>query len=343
MMQKRINRLKTKLFLVAILLLLLGPLGVALVNRQVDDRFQPARLPQVSEDETVSTAACIPVVDDEILEGIVADIDVPRNSSNMATLYLADQAARQLPIEIDPQQLDEDDRKRRIESLALIESGEIHSPRDFVYAAFIFQHGDCPQHYRFANHLAQIALDAGYDDARWIYAATLDRYRVSLGELQKFGTQYIWIDGEFVLYPVDPTTTDEERAAYDVPSLSEAMDRSPAGSGGEFVQKRRLASWWLTLIGASFAVLGMLIAVIDPRVNAPLGWMGVAVALMVYILSAWGHYAQVISPDVQESSGGIWNVVNAVMIVTWLIFLALELVHVSRNQTDILADMMKGA
>lgn len=43
------------------------------------------------------------------------------------------------------------------------------------------------------------------------------------GRPQKYGTQYIAIADEWKLYSVDPATTDAERAAWNVPSLSEAL------------------------------------------------------------------------------------------------------------------------
>lgn len=44
------------------------------------------------------------------------------------------------------------------------------------------------------------------------------------GKPQKYGTQYISRDDEpYRLWDVDPTTTDEERAAWNVPPLVEAL------------------------------------------------------------------------------------------------------------------------
>lgn len=104
-----------------------------------------------------------------------------------------------------------------------LEAGRITSAESLYYAAFIFQHGDCPDHYKLANRLAGRALDLGYADARWIFAATLDRYRLSQGQPQRFGTQYVSRDGcTYVLEPVDPKTTDALRARYNVPPLAEA-------------------------------------------------------------------------------------------------------------------------
>jgi hypothetical protein len=43
---------------------------------------------------------------------------------------------------------------------------------------------------------------------------------------QKYGTQYRSVGGRWVLYPVDPATSDEERARWDVPPLAEALRRA---------------------------------------------------------------------------------------------------------------------
>jgi hypothetical protein len=43
---------------------------------------------------------------------------------------------------------------------------------------------------------------------------------------QKYGTQYRSVNGRWVLHEVDPTTTDEERARWDVRPLAEALRRA---------------------------------------------------------------------------------------------------------------------
>jgi hypothetical protein len=56
------------------------------------------------------------------------------------------------------------------------------------------------------------------------------------GKPQRFGTQYFAMGGDLPgLWQVDPATTDEERAEWDVPPLHEALDRA----GGR-VQPARL-------------------------------------------------------------------------------------------------------
>jgi hypothetical protein len=65
-----------------------------------------------------------------------------------------------------------------------------HSGEDYYYAAFIFQHGQKADDYLFAHILATEAVALGYSRAKWISAATLDRYLQQIGQKQVFGTQY---------------------------------------------------------------------------------------------------------------------------------------------------------
>ncbi|GGO29682.1 hypothetical protein [Deinococcus humi] len=153
-------------------------------------------------------------------------------SAQMADIFASDQAARSGPGAIDWETVAREDRERREQTLKLLQSGRLSTPADFVGAAFLFQHGDCPAAYELASKLAAQAIAAGerpgsspHPIARWIYAATYDRWQRSLGQPQKYGTQYLRV-GEgcnYRLEPYDPATTDAERAAYGVPPLEEAL------------------------------------------------------------------------------------------------------------------------
>jgi len=149
----------------------------------------------------------------------------PEVTERLKELFAADQAARQAD-SIDWERLSEEDRQRRVEVLGYLTHGRLIAPESLYYAAFIFQHGNCPDHYQLAHQLAERALDGGFDQARWIFAATLDRYLLSIGQPQKYGTQFlVQEDGQWVLQPYDPSTTDEERARYNVPRLGEQLRR----------------------------------------------------------------------------------------------------------------------
>jgi hypothetical protein len=155
----------------------------------------------------------------------LADQETPVITARMQALFAADQAARQSTA-IDWARISQEDSQRRHETLHYLTTGQISAPESLYFAAFIFQHGNCPEHYELAHELAELALDCGYTRARWISAASLDRSLMSRGLPQKYGTQYIaYGDGPLNLYDYDPATTDEERAAYNVPPLRELLRR----------------------------------------------------------------------------------------------------------------------
>ena len=74
---------------------------------------------------------------------------------------------------------------------AMLASGQAASGDDFLEAAFIFQHGDTADDCLFAHILAMEAMARGRASAKWIAAATLDRYLQFSKQPQVFGTQYI--------------------------------------------------------------------------------------------------------------------------------------------------------
>lgn len=83
-----------------------------------------------------------------------------------------------------------------------------------------------------AFYLAKNAADKGMEDARPLAARCVDRYLVRSGQAQRFGTQMIADSlGNWMLAPVDPNTTDSERAAWGVPSLEELMQQGVEGEG----------------------------------------------------------------------------------------------------------------
>ncbi|WP_102127223.1 hypothetical protein [Deinococcus planocerae] len=179
---------------------------------------------------TLGGGGCTPPIG-TVLFGFRPD---PAASAQVQTLFAADQAARRVPLErIAWERVSREDAERRAQALALLRAGRLSTGQDHLAAAYLFQHGDCPEHYRLANLLAEQAIRRGSREARWIFAATFDRWQRSLGLPQRYGTQYrsVGTGGadpgcNFELEPYDPATTDEERARYDVPPLAEALRRA---------------------------------------------------------------------------------------------------------------------
>ena len=117
-------------------------------------------------------------------------------------------------------------RAHRVEVLQLLQQGKITLAPDLYHAAMIYQHGTCPDHYKLANELAERSMDLGYVPARWLYAASRDRYLLAVGQPQQFGTQLHWnkVSGWY-MPALDFRTTDEDRAKYDVPPIAELWGR----------------------------------------------------------------------------------------------------------------------
>lgn len=129
------------------------------------------------------------------------------------------------PSQEELKKLNQRDQSRRQIVMKLYKDKKIHSAKDFHYAALIFQHGETSDEYRLAHEFATKAVEQGDRTARWLSAATLDRYLLSSGKPQKFGTQFIK-DGKgdwHLAQPVDPSVTDEERSLYGVPPLKDAL------------------------------------------------------------------------------------------------------------------------
>ena len=75
-----------------------------------------------------------------------------------------------------------------------------------------------------AEDLALSAAEAGDDRGFPLAAEAIDRQCLVLGQPQRYGTQYIWSPEtqRWSLYSTDPATTDAERRAMGLASLSEA-------------------------------------------------------------------------------------------------------------------------
>jgi TPR repeat protein len=145
-------------------------------------------------------------------------------NEELRQLYEADQADR-LASEM-PRDFMERDHARLRRVTELLDAGAAESGEDFFHAAMVFQHGDDVNDYQRAHELALRAAELGHRPGRWLAAAARDRWLMRQGKPQKYGTQYRASGDRMELYEVDPATTDEERAEWDVPSLAEALRRA---------------------------------------------------------------------------------------------------------------------
>ena len=120
----------------------------------------------------------------------------------------------------------ERDKHRRQRVTELIALKQLQTAEDFHHAARIFQHGDMPEDAWNAYQCALRSVNEGYRPARWLAAAAYDRWLMYQGKPQKYGTQYVSDGKRQQLWDVDPATTDEERANWDVPPLAEQHQKA---------------------------------------------------------------------------------------------------------------------
>lgn len=115
-------------------------------------------------------------------------------------------------------ELNKRDKKRRLEVRKIISAGGLNEAVDFYGAAMIFQHGETTSDYGMAKKLAKEAMEMGLEKAKWLYAATTDRYLVSKGKKQKFGTQFEKdnSDSWVIVGGIDSKTSQADRDKFNV-------------------------------------------------------------------------------------------------------------------------------
>lgn len=156
-------------------------------------------------------------------------LDEPADSPELARLYDEDQADRmpEAGKPIDWAVVGPRDREREARIKALHESGGIRTGKDYHRAAMVLQHAAKPEDYLLAHEFCVVALAKGERAARWLAAASEDRFLMNVGRPQRFGTQYrsTGPDQPVRLYEVGPGVTDSLRQEMGVPTLEQARAR----------------------------------------------------------------------------------------------------------------------
>lgn len=161
----------------------------------------------------------------------------------------ANQARVNTPEYIAMRQRDLERRQRVIE---MASANELETAEDYFHAAWIMNHGDTPADAEQAHQFALRSSEMGHRPARWLAAASYDRWQMYQGKPQKYGTNYVFDGQRDRLWDVDPSTTDSERAEWDVPPLAEqrrkaeeANQRRTPLSDWELQQFKENAPDWL--------------------------------------------------------------------------------------------------
>lgn len=118
---------------------------------------------------------------------------------------------------------------RRTAVLALRAAGQLRTAAEQFAAATVLIYSESIVEVAAAEALALGAMGKE-PRARQLAATAYDRQRLLRGEAQKFGTQLVEKHGRLELWPVDPATTDSERAKWGLPALAEIRRRLTAQS-----------------------------------------------------------------------------------------------------------------
>ena len=82
------------------------------------------------------------------------------------------------------------DLNRRQEVLDLMSRGEVNTANDLYRASVIFHHGATADDFLISHRLALLSSIQGHRGSRWLSAASLDRFLMSIDRPQIYGTQF---------------------------------------------------------------------------------------------------------------------------------------------------------
>ena len=159
------------------------------------------------------------------------------DNEEVARLYREDQADRQSQDgkQIDWQVVGPRDEARRKRVVEMFNAGDLKTGRDYFQAALIFQHGNRPEDYLLCHELCVTAVfKAGSAEtaswvgtAKWLAAASEDRFLLSIGRGQRFGTQFTsgGRNQPWHLDKIDPGVSDNIRKIWGVPVLDQSKEQ----------------------------------------------------------------------------------------------------------------------
>jgi hypothetical protein len=119
------------------------------------------------------------------------------------------------------------DKKRLGRVREIYEGGQLRTGPDYYHAAMILQHSGEASDYLLAHELCVVAIGKGERRARWLAAASEDRFLTTIGRPQRFGTQYraTGPNAPYRLEKVEAGVTDGLRRDFNAPTLDEAKAR----------------------------------------------------------------------------------------------------------------------
>lgn len=154
-----------------------------------------------------------------------------QDNPRLLELYQADQTERSRVYDSteEVKQLEHRDAMRRSLVREMIPKGDIRTADDLYRAAVVLQHGDSPKDFLAAHRLAVMAAIGGHTGGRWLAAASLDRFLMSLGQPQVYGTQFEHVreENKYALkLPLDDQgVLPNEKKFFNVPPVVERLSQ----------------------------------------------------------------------------------------------------------------------
>lgn len=152
------------------------------------------------------------------------------NNANMELrrLFEEDQSDREPPDgrSLDQAVIQARDLTRLLRVKELYIQNKLLTGADYYHAAMILQHGDTPEDYLLAHEFCIVGISKGEARAKWLAAASEDRFLMMIRRPQRFGTQYLSVgtDSALQLYKVGSDVTDELRVMFNVPPLRTGLN-----------------------------------------------------------------------------------------------------------------------
>lgn len=149
------------------------------------------------------------------------------DNTELQKIYDADQSERENYDESKLDELIKNDSLRRVRVRQLLDANKVRTAHDYENAAMIFQHGADSVDYKLTITLMKKAIEIDSATNKWLLAAATDRYLLSVGKPQIYGTQFEMIDGRFWTQSNFDSLaiTDKERILYSVPTLAEQKEQ----------------------------------------------------------------------------------------------------------------------
>ncbi len=144
-------------------------------------------------------------------------------STTLADLYAADQEIRFRGVEnpVDIVKFTISDWIRVNKTRRIVAADLLITADDYANVAQILQHGSTADDYLQAQELSLTAYELGRTDMLRHNALAEDRYLITTGQPQKYGSQFVCEpDKGWQLQPIDPAITDEDRANVNIEPLS---------------------------------------------------------------------------------------------------------------------------